>query len=186
MVLFSAGPASAASIPSDSMTIYNNVGTIWKQLWVTEATEVPGQVYYFHEIGFANPEFYGYPFLVFEYESTSVISDLFGVVKFPSDPNYYLGFASDGEKGGLDWNALPPEFGIQGFLGAGTEGPRGGHFTADMYLSEALLDQGHYADFFSDGDVIIPPPSIPEPASLILLGSGLIGAAGFMRRKIFG
>jgi hypothetical protein len=29
-----------------------------------------------------------------------------------------------------------------------------------------------------------PPPPVPEPSSLVLLGSGLLGAGGFIRRKI--
>jgi hypothetical protein len=30
------------------------------------------------------------------------------------------------------------------------------------------------------------PPSVPEPSSLILLGTGVLGAAGLLRRKMFG
>jgi hypothetical protein len=30
------------------------------------------------------------------------------------------------------------------------------------------------------------PPSVPEPSSLLLLGTGILGAAGMVRRKLFG
>ncbi|MBU0767804.1 MAG: PEP-CTERM sorting domain-containing protein [Proteobacteria bacterium] len=37
---------------------------------------------------------------------------------------------------------------------------------------------------FADGNGVIGPISVPEPASLFLLGVGLVGIAGFGRKKI--
>jgi hypothetical protein len=36
------------------------------------------------------------------------------------------------------------------------------------------------------GAAFQPAPAIPEPASLVLMGSGLIAAGGFLRKSRFG
>lgn len=46
--------------------------------------------------------------------------------------------------------------------------------------------QYKFAPFSHDaeGDIPPPPPQVPEPASLTLLGSGLLGIGGYFRRKL--
>lgn len=56
-----------------------------------------------------------------------------------------------------------------------------GYHDIDIFFAERhTVESGFQLNFFSD---LEPGPAVPEPATMLLLGSGLIGLAGFSRKK---
>jgi hypothetical protein len=168
---------------SDTLTVYNPAGMAVQTLSVMESDEGSGdQVFYIGVSSLADPAQFGHATTLCESAPCNAntprgdLSDIFGVVQIVTGghTHYYLGFASDGE------NGIP----------AGTESVFGGlgdNFTIEMpsvpvdvtkYLDPTKQAAGWTAKFTSDGDVT----SIPEPSTLVLLGTGLVGLAGIFRK----
>jgi hypothetical protein len=143
---------------SDWLRVYNQAGQIVYQVSVTESLEDPNQIYYIDQPGLADPAKFGYATTLIEPDGS--YSDIFGVANTAG--GLFLAFSSDGDP-------LPTQYGSQGYYFI-PEG--GGIHDATMYLDPALQAQGYTAQF----------ASVPVPSALLLLGSGLIGLAGYRRR----
>lgn len=119
------------------------------------------------------------------FEATAVLSGSFTVLPGDSDTVTFDVGADDTAYVYVNGNLVEDLAGIHGNTALPSTTDIYGPGTYDIQIFYADRDVTQASLSFSDNDnLTITPTAVPEPGSFILLGTGLIAAAGAIRRRI--
>jgi hypothetical protein len=113
--------------------------------------------------------------------STFLFSNTFGYDIYSDEVTGLSGSLVAGQTYYLTLGGANDSFGSQYDAWDVDEGPATCTFAVD---GAPVGDCGDGGETFSLSTSSTPPPSTPEPGSLLLLGSGILGMAGVVRRKL--